>query len=240
MPRIRTVKPEYWTHPETLALSIPARLLQVSLWNHADDEGRLYDQPGKIGGNSFGDDDDQDVRGLLAELASKGRIIRYEVAGRRAIQCVNFLRHQRIDKPTPSRIPAPPGYVPEASQNAPGDVAEDSRLEGKGKERKGKNYSPVFEEFWIEYPRDGRRDKPKAFKAWEAALASGADPAEIIAGAQRYAADPNRGTEQHQTPTKYAQGWLSGERWNDPPLAARGSSKAYVEPEIPDLSVVGK
>lgn len=230
MARIRTIKPEYYTHPETLALSIPARLLQAALWNQADDEGRLYDQPTKIAGNTFGEDDDIDVRALLAELAEWGRIIRYEVDGRRIIQCVNFRKHQRIDKPRPSSLPTPTGFVQESSAKATGDIPEASRGEWKGMEEewKGRDYKTIgeaFERFWVAYPTEGRRDKPKARALFVAALKRRVDPADIIAGATRYAADPNRGAEfPHQTSTKYAQGWLSGERWNDPPLAPRGNA----------------
>lgn len=37
MPRIRTIKPEYWTSEQVLDLSIPARLAFIGLWNFCDD-----------------------------------------------------------------------------------------------------------------------------------------------------------------------------------------------------------
>jgi hypothetical protein len=55
--------------------------------------------------------------------------------------------------------------------------------------------------------------KPAAFKAWLAAKARGADPEHIIARAKAYRDDPNRDPNH----TKYPQGWLNDERYNDAP-----------------------
>src|SRR5690242_700587 len=107
MARIRTVKPEFFTHPEIVRLSIPARLLFLSLLTQADDEGRLYDQPKRIGANAFGEDDRVNAERLLTELAGEGRISRYEADGRRCILVEHFKKHQRVDKPSPSNIPGP-------------------------------------------------------------------------------------------------------------------------------------
>lgn len=123
------MKPDYFSHPEIVALSIPARLLLLSLLTQADDEGRLYDQPTRIRGLAFGEGDRVKVPRLLDELAESGRIERYEAFGRRCIQVVNFDRHQRVNRPTRSVIPH-------------GGLTEPSRLEveveGKGKEEERK------------------------------------------------------------------------------------------------------
>ncbi len=80
-------------------------------------------------------------------------------------------------------------------------------------------YTRNFADFWEVYPR--HRDKRKAFKAWRNAVArlgATADArAAIIAGAIRYRDDPNRLDEF----TKYAEGWLNGDGWEDEPLPAR-------------------
>lgn len=71
-----------------------------------------------------------------------------------------------------------------------------------------------FDEFWKVYPN--KRGKPAARRAFTAATKRA--PAEtIIAGARRYAADPNR----LDSFTKWPQGWLSEDRWDDPPLPSR-------------------
>lgn len=77
-------------------------------------------------------------------------------------------------------------------------------------------YPDEFEAFWAEYPV--KRDKGKALKAWRNAIKR-ADNHTIIAGAVRYREDPNR----EDGYTKYAEGWLNGDGWEDEPLPPRGT-----------------
>jgi hypothetical protein len=135
--RIRTVKPDFFTHPSITPLSIPARLLLLSLLTQADDEGRLYDQGAKIRGLAFGDEDRVNIGALLVELADHGRILRYEMGGRDCIEITGFHDHQRVNRPTPSTIPAP-GLFSTLSPSAQGVLTEDSSPEWKGMERKGR------------------------------------------------------------------------------------------------------
>ncbi|EUA31270.1 bacteriophage gp78 domain protein [Mycobacterium xenopi 3993] len=39
MPRIRTIKPEFWDSPDTAAADLRTRLLYIAMWNWADDYG---------------------------------------------------------------------------------------------------------------------------------------------------------------------------------------------------------
>lgn len=73
----------------------------------------------------------------------------------------------------------------------------------------------AFQAFWSVYPR--KQAKDDARKAWRQALGKGADPAHIVAGAERYRDDPNREPEY----TKLPAGWLRDGRWDDDPLPAR-------------------
>lgn len=132
MARIRTVKPGYFTHPSIVVLTPWARLLLLSLLTQADDGGRLYDQPRKIGGNAFGDDDDVDTEQLLEELRENGRIVRYRAGDRRCIQIVGFRDHQAISKPKASDIPGPA-----ESGTAPGAVRDTTGSPPGGKGREG-------------------------------------------------------------------------------------------------------
>lgn len=78
-----------------------------------------------------------------------------------------------------------------------------------------------FEAFWAAYPR--RSAKGAARKAWPKALrAAGGDPSVIVAGAERFARDPNR----VDTFTPHASTWLNAERWSDPPLPAKAGVDA--------------
>lgn len=73
-----------------------------------------------------------------------------------------------------------------------------------------------FATFWQAYPV--KSGKPAAYKAWLKALARGATAEHITAAAKRYRDDPRRDPEH----TKYAQGWLNDERYNDEPDTGNG------------------
>jgi hypothetical protein len=80
--------------------------------------------------------------------------------------------------------------------------------------------SPEFVEFYESaYPR--REHRGPARDAWPKALEK-ASAAVIIAGARRFAADPNR--EAGFTP--HPSTWLNAEGWNDDPLPPRSAGKA--------------
>jgi hypothetical protein len=86
--------------------------------------------------------------------------------------------------------------------------------------------SVEFAEFWAAYPR--REARKAAEAAWRKARATvGADV--IIAGARRYAADPNRDAAF----TAHASTWLNQGRWDDEPLPDRSGkasgTKTYLE-----------
>ena len=68
------------------------------------------------------------------------------------------------------------------------------------------------------YPR--RQAKPAAEQAWKRATRK-APPQQIIDAAAAYRDDPNR----EDGFTAHAATWLNQERWNDPPLPARGGQK---------------
>jgi hypothetical protein len=79
---------------------------------------------------------------------------------------------------------------------------------------KPSNETPEFDVFWKSYPI--KVGKAAAQKAWVKAIkVETADV--IIAGAIRYADDPNR----HPSFTAHAATWLNAHRWNDSALPPR-------------------
>jgi hypothetical protein len=80
-----------------------------------------------------------------------------------------------------------------------------------------------FLRFWDAFP--GKSGKPAAYRAWLAALKRGADPEVIITAAGRYRNDPSRNPDK----TKYPQGWLNDERYNDTP----SSPETFAYPTSP-------
>lgn len=107
MARIRSIKPEF-PHSETIgSLSRDARLLFIMLWTIVDDEGRARAASRLLASLLFPYDDDAPgaIEGWLGELEREGCIRRYEVEGSRYLDIPNWLKHQKIDKPTKSKLP---------------------------------------------------------------------------------------------------------------------------------------
>ncbi|MFC4912560.1 hypothetical protein [Actinomadura gamaensis] len=110
MPRIRAIKPGFFASEDVAALPLRARLTWIGLWTHCDDQGRAKDNVKLIKAALWPLDPVslQDVEDDLAVLAEHGRILRYEVAGRRFLAVVGWHEHQKISKPTTSKLPPPP------------------------------------------------------------------------------------------------------------------------------------
>jgi hypothetical protein len=94
MPRIRTIKPDFFSNEEIGNLPAQARLLFIGLWTLADCEGRLQDRPMRIAAQLF-PYDSWPIPTLLENLAQARLITRYEAEGKKCIQIINFLKHQR-------------------------------------------------------------------------------------------------------------------------------------------------
>jgi hypothetical protein len=75
---------------------------------------------------------------------------------------------------------------------------------------------PRFTEFWAVYPL--KRGKPRARKAWRAAMRRRHDPDLIIKAAREYRDDPKRKPDF----TAHASTWLNDERYNDEHAPAGG------------------
>lgn len=112
MPRIRTVKPEFWEDEVVGLLPRDARLLFISTFNMADDEGLLRWTPAYIKAQTFMYDDDlnlKHVEHLMALLTNAGLLHPYVggVARQQMAVVVNFRKHQKINRPQKSKLPPP-------------------------------------------------------------------------------------------------------------------------------------
>ncbi len=108
MSRIRTIKPEF-PQSETIGrLSRDARLLFIQLWTIADDAGRARGASRALASLLYPYDDDAPklIDGWLAELEDQLCIARYEVEGSTYLEITNWLKHQKIDRPSKSRLPS--------------------------------------------------------------------------------------------------------------------------------------
>jgi hypothetical protein len=110
VPRIRSIKPSFWSDEAIAELSIPARLLVVGLISSADDEGRFLASNAAIAGYVFPHDDHPPtkIRRWLDEIETQGVIRLYSVNRREYGAFPKWTSHQKINRPTPSILPAPP------------------------------------------------------------------------------------------------------------------------------------
>lgn len=140
MGRIRTIKPEFWTDEKVGELKRDERLLFLGLLNLADDEGVLKATPAFIKGQIFAYDEDltiADVKGWIDALVSRKMLVPFEYNSEKFLLIRTFKAHQKINRPTPSKIPK---NIIECTLNAQslnthGRLSEDSVAERKGKER---------------------------------------------------------------------------------------------------------
>lgn len=116
-PRIRTVKPEFYTHTILFDLEqrshMPIRLAFSGLWTVCDRDGRFRWEPRELKLHVL-PYDDVDFTALLDTLRTEGFILQYEVEGK-VYGCIpTWTKHQRPNKREQnSRLPAPPPAVPE-------------------------------------------------------------------------------------------------------------------------------
>jgi hypothetical protein len=105
--RIRSIKPEFPQSESMGNVSRDARLTFIQLWTIADDEGRLRGNSRMLASLLFPYDDDAPalIDGWLKELEDEGCIVRYTSGKQNYIQLCNWLVHQKIDKPSKSKIP---------------------------------------------------------------------------------------------------------------------------------------
>ena len=103
MARIRTVKPELWTDPEFVELSLSARLLFIASLNFASDYGVLPDKPRQLKMQCL-PADDVDVVALIEELVSAHFYIRDTAPnGDKVLLIRTFTTHQKVNRKHPGR-----------------------------------------------------------------------------------------------------------------------------------------
>jgi len=158
--RIRTFKPEFWSDEKTGTLSMQAALLFLAMFNFADDKGRLRGVPSLLKAQAFPYRPEIDIEATLNELLVTGLVRAYKVGGQSYLEIKNFLKHQRINRPSDKNLMPEPqvyeitelhegsmnthGGLSEGSVSVHGGLSEDSvrahcrkGKEGKGRERKG-------------------------------------------------------------------------------------------------------
>lgn len=232
MPRIRTIKPEFWTDSKTVGLSPLARLLFIGAWNFADDYGALEPDAMQLKLRVL-PAEQCDPQQLVQELLDAG-LLRVMTNGEETFWIVaGWEKHQKVDKRSTSQYGDPDSWSPaEPSPNPPEprrappsprpgrEGIKEGIKEGKGEDRADADApTPLpppddsFEHFWDTYPRkDGMKGggapKKKARQTWKRLTAEQRDQA--LAGVGNYAdyvAQPGAPL------VAMATTWLNQERW---------------------------
>ncbi|MBB4981532.1 hypothetical protein [Streptomyces nymphaeiformis] len=114
MARIRTIKPEAFTSESLAEVRVEAERTFFGLLTQADDHGRHRDNAAIIAGLLWplrAEHTSVHVEDDLHQLATAGLICRYTGCdGRRYLHIVTWSDHQKIDKPSQSRLPSCPQH----------------------------------------------------------------------------------------------------------------------------------
>ena len=127
MPRIRTIKPEFWSDEKLAPLDPVDRLTFLGLISLADDFGRVHDNLKVIDAFVF-PECSRTVRESLAKLSRMGRIRRGKSSsGKLIIEIENWNKHQRVDKPqTATALPPIVSIVDGEQQETQENIGDSS------------------------------------------------------------------------------------------------------------------
>lgn len=135
------IDPSFWLDEDMGELSRDARLFYIGLWSYADDQGRLEDKRKQLKAQIF-PYDQIEVEQLLQELINLNKVVNYTVEDKNYLWIRNFLKWQKIEKPTPSKFPAYPEEFVEESGRSRGEVGP-KRSKEKLKEVKRNKETPT-------------------------------------------------------------------------------------------------
>jgi hypothetical protein len=245
MARIRTIKPEFPQSESMGRISRDARLLFIMMWTLADDAGRLRASSRMLASLLFPYDEDAPklIDGWLAELEHEGCIQRYSADGHSYAQILKWTEHQRIDKPSPSKIPPCGEHSRSLANIREHSCLDQGRDQGKdqGSEDQGSeeaadaDSSPSmrelkadFDEWYKVFPRHAGVGGARA--KYLAARKAGVTKETLLEGARAaakyYAQEDKRFIPMPAT-------WLNQERWADdytgPPPKAEQRQRGFKE-----------
>lgn len=109
MARIRSIKPEFWGDEKLSQLSFLSRLIYIGMWNFADDFGVIKGKNTWLKSQIFpyNNFEISEFDAALDELKNIKRILLFKVENEDYFYLPNFLKHQKIDKPSKVKNPAP-------------------------------------------------------------------------------------------------------------------------------------
>lgn len=108
----RMIDDSMWSNERFAEMPMGARLLQIGIINHADDQGRMKANPIYLRAQVFPYDDvsPKQIHEWLTLMATNDTIILYEVDGRAYLQLTNWWKYQALQYAQPSQFPRPAGW----------------------------------------------------------------------------------------------------------------------------------
>lgn len=176
MARSRLIRPEFWSDEKLARVSRDSRLLYIGMWLTSDDYGVTKGSPAWLRSQIFPYDEDIKTTRFqewVVELEKLRRILPFTVDGEKYYYIPKFNEHQKVDKPSKTRNPAPPEGLD--SRDSSETVASDPRkssdeteteteTEFKQKQNTTSTDGGGFDRFWTAYPK--KVGKLSAHKAW--------------------------------------------------------------------------
>lgn len=229
MARSRNIKPGFFSNEHLAELDFATRLLFIGLWTEADREGRLEDRPRRLKMALF-PADNVDIDRMLDDLDHLGFIKRYTVGEFKAIQVVNWAKHQNPHvKEAKSGIPempvlegsrvehgASPVQAPDSHSSFPADsLSLDSGFlipDSLTPSPAPVGGAELFARFWKLYPRKVGKDK--AEKAWAKLKPTQQLFDQIIEALAKHRLTSGWTKDNGQF-IPHAATWLNGKRWED-------------------------
>lgn len=141
MARIRTIKPEAFMSESLSSVSILARWTFAGLWTYFDDTGKGRADTRLIRAALFPLDEKttaEHVDEAVDELIEAGCVHTYMSGGKVYLHAPEFLRHQRINRPSKSVLPPCSCEIHDLPRSTHGGLTEESVSPHPRKGREGK------------------------------------------------------------------------------------------------------
>lgn len=144
MPRIRSIKPDFFTSEQIVSVSIAARYLFEGIWVFGDDDGYIAHSPVQMKMRIF-PGDSVDVPALIQELLDVGLVQLVNTDQGEALWVPSFRNHQSPKYPTPTKYSVDGRSLTQYSPSTGGKVRKSSPRTPPGEERRGEEREEIEE-----------------------------------------------------------------------------------------------
>jgi len=206
MPRVRTIRPEFFTAEDIVALSASARLLYIALWCEADREGRMAWTPATFRLRYF-PADQIDIDKLAGELIERELVVPY---GDGLAYLPNFTTWQCLNaRESASKLPAPDASarVKQAS-GRDSDASMEKREDASGTRTGRETREQQFVTFLRSWPTTLSGDRRlEAARAWRRMVNGDAETVMAALEAEKQSEDWQAGAVPEPSV------WLAARPW---------------------------